>query len=249
MQGVRREILNRVAAGTLSPEEAAERLRELEQQAASAGSVIRRVRVVRHVGPAEVVGDPSVREAVAEGPHAARRDGDTLVIEGEREPLAGGFSFGRGEPAGFHLGFGPRPDRLLVRMNPELALDIEVQAGNCHVRGVKGPIRGDIRAGSTAIEGFASPLDISVQAGTVKANGLLDEGTTRIRCEAGTVNLHLERGSSARVIARATLGKINLPTSDAWVIGAGGREATIGDGRATVEIDTTMGSVNVTSDQ
>src|SRR5882672_6848386 len=40
-----------------------------------------RIRVSRSIGSADIIGDPSVREAVAEGPHMARREGDTLVIE------------------------------------------------------------------------------------------------------------------------------------------------------------------------
>ena len=55
-----------------------------------------RVRVLRSLGSADIIGDPSVREAVAEGPHIARREGDTLVIEGQdfdMDPRSG-FMFG-----------------------------------------------------------------------------------------------------------------------------------------------------------
>jgi len=51
--------------------------------------------VVRALGSADIIGDPSVREAVAEGPHIARREGDTLVIEGDDEfDMRSGFMFG-----------------------------------------------------------------------------------------------------------------------------------------------------------
>ena len=70
----RREILSRVAAGTITPEEAASQLDAINADERQAESSIRTVRVVRQLGSFEIVGDPSVRDAVAEGPHHARID-------------------------------------------------------------------------------------------------------------------------------------------------------------------------------
>ena len=256
MEEWRREILNRVAAGTLTPEEAAEQLAELEREGARGArreevpglGAIRYVRIAKRQGPVEVIGDSSVREAVAEGRHVARRVGDSLVIEGEDDEGVSGFAFSRSERGGFHFGFGRENQRLLVRMNPLLALEVELQAGSCRVRGVKGPIQADLQAGSTMIDGFAGPLRISHQAGSVRANGRLDHGASHIRCEAGAINLYLEHGSSVRVIARSTLGRINLPDGTT-ITGAGSRELSIGDGRATLELETIMGAVNVSAGQ
>jgi len=248
VESQQRDILSQVAAGALSPEEAAARLHELERRDTAEPGAVRRVRVVRQMGPAEVVGDPSVREVTVEGPHNVRREGDLLVVCGESELRDGGFSFGR-EAGRFALHMHDGPHQLLVRMNPALALEATVTAGTFRVRGVTGPIRAEVQAGSTRIEGAAGPLELSVQAGSLRAGGRILDGTSHIRCEAGSVHLHLERGSSARVVARTTLGKISLPRSAAWIVGAGGREATIGTGRATIDIETTMGTVRVTSDE
>ena len=237
----RREILSRVAAGTITPEEAASQLDSLSSEEAESEPAIRRVRVTRQLGTLEIVGDPNVKDAVAEGPHQARIEGDTMVIDRYDADESAGFIFGlaRNIPNG----------RLLVRLNPSLALDVQVQAGNCRVRGVQGPIRADVQAGSATIEGFSGPFDFSVQAGSVKAWGCCDEGESRIACDAGSVNLHLERGSSVRVKARAHMGKVALP-GDATIAGSrASQDVTIGGGNGSLVIDSNMGSVKVTADQ
>jgi len=237
----RREILSRVAAGTISPEEAASQLDAVTHDEKETEPAIRRVRVIKQLGPAEIIGDPSIREAVAEGQHRARIDGDTMIIEGQMVEDWGGFIFGTPHSGG--------RDRLVVRVNPSLSLDLELQAGNCRVSGVDGPIRADVQAGSATIEGFSKTLDLSVQAGSVRATGRLDEGDSRIACDAGSVNLHLERGSSVRVTTRVNMGKVSLPVGVAFAGGRGAQDVTIGDGVASLTIDTNMGSVNLTADQ
>ena len=266
MQDPRRDILTAVARGELSPDEGAARLEQIASppalEQAEAGpapaSTLRGVRIVRSLGSAVIVGDPEVREAVAEGSHIAEREGDTLVI---RSSLTGGddgedtgsyFSYRRG---GVHIRTGQRSrlsiggaDRepLRVRMNPRLALELEAQAGSIGVSGVEGAVKARVQAGSLTIEGFRGPLDVNVQAGSLRASGILDQGLSRIGCEAGSVRLRLESGSSVRVRARSTLGKVSLGDRDTVAVGAGGvEEMVIGSGQATLEIDSTMGSVRV----
>src|ERR1700716_2020917 len=104
----RREILNRVAAGELSTDQAATMLDEAEDRGPLVvsttvpGERAARLRVVRTAGWTEIVGDPSVQEAVAEGPHVARRDGGTLIIGGEEDTAElPGFRFSWRR--GYHL--------------------------------------------------------------------------------------------------------------------------------------------------
>src|SRR6266446_472579 len=86
MKDLQREILNQVASGAISAEEGASRLQALESEAATATAPtapdrgVKSVKIVARFGNTEVVGDPSVTYAVAEGPHGARQDGDTLLI-------------------------------------------------------------------------------------------------------------------------------------------------------------------------
>jgi hypothetical protein len=244
MEDRRREILRQVASGEVTPDQAAAMLDEAEGRGSTLmtttnlpGERAARLRVVRTAGWTEIVGDPGVQEAVAEGPHVARRDGDTLIIEGEEDTAElPGFRFSWRR--GYHLTFGDvRP--LRIRMNPDLPLEVEAQAGSLRVRDVKGPIRAEVQAGQTRIEGFAAPLQLTARAGSVRASGLLSEGASRISCEAGSVRLFLDPASSVRVTARTTLGSISVAgrqEQGAWVIG---------DGRATLDIETTMGSVRV----
>jgi hypothetical protein len=237
----RREILSRVAGGTISPEEAAAQLNAIDQSG-EAAQAIHGVRIVKRLGAAEVIGDPNVRDAVAEGQHRARIEGDVMIIEGEVANEPGTFI------TRSWLGFPEHTsgDRLVVRVNPALALDLHVQAGSLRVNGVEGPIRADVQASSATIDGFRKPLDLTVQAGSIRATGRLDDGESRIACDAGSVNLYLERGSSVRIKARAHLGKVVLPGAAG---SRGAQDVTIGDGTGSLLIETNIGSVNVTADE
>src|SRR3977135_3227798 len=133
MEDRRREILRRVASGELSPDEAAPMLDESESRGSLAvsttipGERAARIRVVRTAGWTEIVGDPGVQEAVAEGPAGGRGGSDTLPTEGEEDTAElPGFRFSWRR--GYHLHFGDvRP--LRIRMNPNLPLEVEAQAG------------------------------------------------------------------------------------------------------------------------
>jgi hypothetical protein len=236
----RREILSRVAAGTISPEEAAAQLDAINQSDRQAEPSIRTVRVVRQLGSFEIIGDPNVRDAVAEGPHHARIDGDVMVFEGVTSDGPGGFMFG--------LGRNLLRDAVLIRMNPALGLDVQVQAGDCRVRGVEGPIRARVQAGSATIDGFASAVDFSVNAGDLQATGRLDSGDSRISCKMGNASLHLERGSSVRIKSHSSLGDIELPDRSHQAGGTRNEDFMVGDGAASLAIETTLGSVKVTTD-
>src|SRR5687767_7022655 len=97
VEDAKREILSAVAQGSLTPQEAADRLHALDDPVddpgphpappppAGAGDRPAAVRVGASLRRVEVVGDSAVREAVADGAHRAWRDGDTLVIESETD--------------------------------------------------------------------------------------------------------------------------------------------------------------------
>ena len=273
MQDARREILTRVARGELGPEEGAALLDELEREQHSqeaqkqtatqtatplsptpeGSTELRRVRVERVFGALTVVGDPEVREAVAEGPHAAERKGDTLLIRSSFDE-EGGFMFswpGGRRPWDEFKHHSSRFRELRLRVNPDLQLEVLSQAASMRVRGMHGAISAEIQAGSATIEDFRGPLDLSMQAGTLRGSGVLASGSSRIRSEAGSVRLFLERGSSVRVKAHSTMGRIVLgrqQAEDVFVVGGGSRELTVGAGEASLNIDATMGSVRVETD-
>lgn len=255
----RREILERVARGDLSPEEADELLTRDEQipstqaSAEAPASEVRRIKVTAGFGAISIVGDPDVSEAEVDGMHSASLDGDTLVIRADVEP---------GAPGDFAIHLGPRKrmrhirfggahaaSSLRVRVNPSLAVDARLDAGPLSISGVHGPIRARSAAGPITIEDFDDTLDVSVNAGAVRVIGKITRGDSRIRSDAGAVRVELDEGSSVRIYADAALGKVVLPGSEESERRRFGsrREAVIGSGDATLRVETAMGSIHVST--
>ncbi|OLD49450.1 MAG: hypothetical protein AUI42_07795 [Actinobacteria bacterium 13_1_40CM_2_65_8] len=257
MKDLQREIVNQVASGKISAEEGAARLESLEavetssqagSVAAPAGVATKRVRVMSVIGAAEIVGDPSVTYAVAEGPHRARQDGDTMVIEQGPFDENDHFTFGADRRIAINS-IDPGRRKLKVRMNPKLALSAQVNAGSLRIEGVHGPISGEVLAGSCRISDFEAPLDLSIQAGNLTASGRLDGGASKVRCEMGNVTINLEKGSSVKVTARTTMGKVAVDSGGAepMFLGQSGKEVTVGTGEGSLDIDCTMGNVRVSA--
>ncbi|MBI4728685.1 MAG: hypothetical protein HY775_04185 [Acidobacteria bacterium] len=244
----RRRILEDVAGGRTTPEQAAALLEDAGEgpQREEPAETARRVRVEGSFHSLKIVGDPEVREAVAEGEHSVVRDGDALVVQAGTSRRFGwtilprhGFVVYRGKPS------------LEVRVNPQLPLEVDLDAGNLAVSGVWGPIRAEVDAGSARIEGFRGPIDLRVDAGAVDLKGTLATGESRIRCSAGVVRIHLQRGSSVRIRARGSGGAIKLPgrpDASAVVALGGTSEAVVGDGAGSLDIELSAGAVKVTAD-
>jgi hypothetical protein len=245
MKDLQREILNQVAAGMITAEEGAARLEALESPASTEAtpaapasaptSGIRQVTVNSRFRNTEIIGDPTVATAVADGPHRARQDGETLVIDQGLLSGETSFEFNRPRTRISIPGF-DSANKLTVRMNPALALRTRVQAGNLYIRGVKGPLTSDVQAGNCVVEGFAAPLNVNVSAGKVEASGRLDGGASAIRCQMGEVVLRLDRTSSVRITAHSTLGDVDVE---------GTRDGVIGAGAGSLELNCTMGDVKV----
>jgi SHOCT-like protein/putative adhesin len=252
----RRQILQQVADGKLSPEDADRLLRETDDKPEAppppSEARVRCVKVSAGVGGIEIVGDDSVTQAEVEGPHRAEIDGETLVIHGDWDDGSGGFSFrvGRHGRRRGHWDGNRKLARLRIRANPALDVDAELDAGLMSVKGMRGHIRVRLAAGPVTLEDFTGELDVAVNAGAVRANGKLTEGESRIRSDAGAVRVVLDPSSSVRVVAQAALGKVLVPYSSERPKRrfAGDRgEAVIGDGVATLRVETAMGSVHVTT--
>lgn len=265
MDDKKREILNQVRAGTITAEEGAARLDELAAEAsakeapratgvATAGSsspstvTAKSVRVLSQFGSAEVIADPSVDVALADGPHKARVDGDTLVIEHvpfqEEDTWTFGVAGRRIEING--LDWKTRRS-MKVRMNPSLPLFANVQAGSLRVDGVHGPITAEVQAGSCTVNDFRAPLNVVTQAGSFTGSGRIDSGTSKVRCEMGSIRINLDRQSSVRITARTTMGKVSIDddTGERAISGSGGKEVTVGSGTGALDVEGTMGSVRI----
>jgi hypothetical protein len=252
----RRHILEQVASGELSPEEADDLLRGVTEDPPKNTASVTKVVIRAGAGAMEIIGDPSVAQADVEGPHQISVEGDTLVIRGEMErTVPGGFAINVGgrrrrvhvAPGGVTIGR-RHYSALRVRVNPSLELDAELDAGPLSISGVKGPVRARLAAGPMTIENFEGPLDLSVNAGAIRAVGIMTGGDSRIRSDAGAVKVQLHPSSDVHVQAHAALGKVSLFTSDDSErrFGTDRRhEATLGNGTASLRVDTAMGSVHV----
>ncbi|HNC99418.1 MAG TPA: GNAT family N-acetyltransferase, partial [Myxococcota bacterium] len=111
-----RSILDQVAAGSLTPEQAAQLLGEQQP------TPVERLLVKGSAVRLTIVADESVPDAVAEGPHRVERDGSTLRIisdlsDDKAAPQAPRSTFMRWLDAGGRAG-----STLAVRVNPFLPL-------------------------------------------------------------------------------------------------------------------------------
>jgi hypothetical protein len=191
-----------------------------------------------------VIADPSVATVSVDGPHELRREGTTLILESDRDlpfgdPFAfipamrGGFRLHPGDLKGFSLG-----GDLVVRLNPAIALDVDVTAGSLSVRGVK-RVRARVTAGSARIEEMAGPLDLHVVGGTAKVDMRARGSENRIRCESGSINLRLRNDSDVRLRPDAQLVRIVIDGAE------GGREIVVGAGTGRLDVEIVMGNLQV----
>src|SRR6266545_2482916 len=260
-----RSILQEVADGKITPEDAVHLLDEAEEPAGgdpdgpeeqpsveTAG--IQRVRLVGAFRPARVIGDPDVAEAVVEGPHLAEREGDVLVVHGDEVPGVGvhGFAFSRGD----RPWYASRPGRARRQGRHEPSGHWHHGQWEAHWGpGPWGP-PGPPHPGPGGHPGWAGRwalLDAFRRFG--------EELTVRMRPDlaldasvtAGSLRIHLERGSSVKVRARAELGNVVLPgdpEGERWLAGGGSaREVTVGDGAALLEVEAHMGNVVVSAER
>lgn len=198
---------------------------------------VARVRVRGNCRAVSIVGDPDVRTAVAEGAHTARLEGGVLTIESLIEP-SHGFAFirapGLRSRARVRMGADyVRP--LMVRMNPALALDAQVDAGSMAIRSVRGPIRANTSAGAIRVDDLDGPIDLRVAAGSATVRGRLAGGTSRIECDAGKVTVHLTADSNVTIRGRVNLGQLMAPD-------------VIGTGEGVLDVEANLGAIEVAVD-
>ena len=205
---------------------------------------------VRAVGRrVRIVGETSVATLSADGPHVLRRNGTTLEVssDGEIGPSLDGFSILRGVPRSLEdfraLGLGKE---LLLRVNPALAVDVEVTAGQLSTERV--PHLGKIRvtAGGAKLLDVAEVNDVLVQAGSATIKGTITQGRHRVRVESGSLSITLGDDSNVTVKSDAQLGRVS------WAGGhsGAGDEVVMGHGNARLDVEVVMGhaSVRVGSD-
>jgi hypothetical protein len=261
----RRALLEAVAAGEISPEEAARRLGSGDDASAPADGATttseateaRRLRVDATGAALRIIGDPDISGVLVDGEHEIEElDDATVVIR--CHPLrnlvgAGAFSGGGGfriHGAGSHrrIDFGSVAAgiRTTIRMNPHLPLAIDLNAGSVNARGVHGPIDVDVDAGAAHLRDVRGPITAAVNAGALTVEGKLDAGESSITCDMGATTVRLAPDSDVRVRAAVDLGRceIRLPHDS----GHSG-DYVLGSGTASLRIKGSMSSVTVTGER
>jgi hypothetical protein len=214
----RRAILEEVAAGRLSPADAASLLD------APAGGA-RSVRLRSAYQAVDVVADPTVAELLVEGgTHRVRREGDMLVVTDS-------------PPQGFHFVSRAGTRRLAVRANPRLELDAEVTGAVFSVWGMNGAVRAVVQAGSARIERATGPLDLRLISGAAIVTGAPRGGDWRLRSESGSLELVLDADADATVAVTDRHSHVD-------VLGAG-RHARLGSGTHAIDIEAAFSDVVV----
>jgi hypothetical protein len=272
----RRALLEAVAAGELSAEEAARRLEEadLDEELGPTETydepapteVLRdggskRVHVDATAGSVRVIGDPGVASVLVDGDHEVEEQGDTIVVrcspildfndlsERWRDRDRDDFGFRGGTFRFGSLGLAKGKLHVTIRVNPDLPLSAHMAAGSLNVRGMRGPIDVDVDAGSARLHEVRSPLHASIRAGSLSVDGRFDHGESRIHCDMGAASIRLDRKSDVRVTASVDLGRcdVRLDDEDEPSNRRGG-EWVLGDGTGSLVVHGSMSSVSVTTD-
>jgi hypothetical protein len=200
---------------------------------------------VRAVGRrVRIVGETSVATLSADGPHVLRRNGAVLEVssDGELGASLDGFSILRGAPRSLDdiraLGLGKE---LLLKVNPNIVVDVEVTAGSLNTERV--PHLGKVRitAGGAKLLDVREINDALVQAGQATIHGAITTGRNRIRAESGSLSITLADESNVTVHGDAQLGKVS------WAGGhsGAGDEVVMGNGSAKLDIEVVMGHAQV----
>ncbi len=249
-----RSLLEDVAAGRITPAEAAERLNNTQPDESTEGDSTResssqpetaRVLIRAKSRSIDLVGDPSVTTVAVDGEHQIRREGDTLVVLDDSERLTGNafllVQSGRWRELGDWFST-VRHQRLTVRVNPDLPVGVEITAGSLTSTGAHALDHVRVTAGSVRLAGVTAPLDLLVQAGAAAVQLEQTTGTSRLRVESGSLKLEVSPASDVRITTDEQLGKVTVHPSNA----RRGDEIVVGAGAATMALEVLMGSAQVT---
>jgi hypothetical protein len=273
------EILRKVAAGELTPEQA---LPLLDASGAAPGpstdaddeppawgtpdppgtgsevrETVTTVRVNASYRSVDVIGDPTVAQVAVTGQHAVRREGTVLTVVSQESPFGSNEPGERGS-AGFSFTDLPRTlawakawtdQRLVVRVNPELPIELDAAGASVTISGMEAGARLRLIAAAAKLERVRGPLDLDALSSSVKGFAA-PNGRSRIACESSSVKLLLGAGSDVRIRARNRMGKVVLPdtVSKGGLVDPDVVEAVVGAGRGELSIDAVMSSVALTED-
>ncbi|HQR79016.1 MAG TPA: hypothetical protein PLT68_02230 [Actinomycetota bacterium] len=242
-------LLEQVAAGTVSAQEASSRIRAMAEsdQAATVDEPVRRIVVKAGGVRLNIVADPGVAEAVAEGPHTMQRDGDALLIT--TNTTTGDYTV---EPprSAFMTWVGQMVNRvgarLDLRVNPNLPIQVLLVGGALDMSGVQAGASVGVEAGSAHLRG-GGPLLLDIASGSGRVDWVFT-GQSRVRADMGSVNVLVRAESDVVVTADTSLGQavVKAHTGNLRAPQDGSTpEVAVGAGTGRLTVSSRMGSAQV----
>jgi hypothetical protein len=249
-------ILQSVADGSLSPDEAKTLLADLRtpssgDEAPTSADLVPVQRILVKAGAARltVIGDPEVAEAVAQGPHRMERDGGTLLVTTN---MAEGEFTTDAPRSGLLAWLTQIVDRagasLEVRVNPDLPLQILIVGGALDVAGLRHGAAIGVEASSARIADGSGPLQLEVMSGSAKVDWTFT-GDSKVQVDMGSASVLVRPDSDVAITAEASLGQA-VVKAHTGIVKAMGDAVTapvpVGAGAGRLHAACRMGSVQVT---
>jgi hypothetical protein len=244
------KILDDVAAGRISPEEANALLAGSEVVDQGGGSTggdrsgrVTNIRL-RAVGRrVRVIGEPFLTTLSVEGPHVMEQQGDTYLVtsDGELVPSLGKFQLRVPSVREVQERLVDLTRELVVRVNPKLPLELDITAGSLTVERVPRITSMRMTAGSAKVRDITGPIDVHLQGGSITLEGPISRGDSLIKIEQGQLNLNLTDGASVQVVLDGNLSRM------IWNGESGGPATRVvgAGGAATLKLESIMANVVV----
>lgn len=257
MTDTTREILNRVASGELTPEQAATLLASVSASSTPAADAdaspqpVRRIVIRSRTVRLIVRADSSVDTAIAEGPHRVSHVGDTLTVHsdlsvGEYEAEAPKSAFATWLSTMNRAG-----ETLTVRVNPDLPLEILCVAGSAEVSGARATTSVGVEAGSAKLVDGSGRLTLSVASGSADVEWRFT-GESSIATDLGSSRVSVLPGSDVAITAEATLGASTIRLANGTTIKAPAKSSgevnppvIVGEGTGRLRVTSRLGSAVV----
>jgi hypothetical protein len=257
-----KDLLNKVASGEISPEEAQARLGESQSESESEGSAsapaadepepaapqpVGRISIRGSAVRLVVVADPTVDTAVAEGPHRASHAGDVLTIHSD---LSAGDYQAEVPRSAFATWLGTvnkAGSTMRVRVNPGLPLEVLNVAGSLELSGMRAPTKVGVEAGSAKVHDGAGSLALSVASGSAEVDWQF-HGQCSVSTDLGSARVAVQPGSDVAITAEATMGMATIRLADGRTIKAspaGNPPVVVGAGSGRLSVTSRLGSLVV----
>jgi hypothetical protein len=268
-------ILRRVAAGELTPEAALSHLNppaqnddddpRAEPQAPRAprpetAETVTSVRLKTSYRSVQVIADPAVAQIFVIGEHSIRHEGSTLLVstsgplddqertgnrDGSGSQSSGRFSFSD-LPRTIAWARSWRDHQLVVRVNPALAVELDVTGADVKLTGLTSGLRAHLVASSLKGDKVRCEFDVEAFSSSIKLTAT-PIGSSRLYCESSSARLSLPSGTDLKITATNRMGRLVLPERAPSNLPLEGdtSEVTIGDGRDQLRLEAVMSSVTV----